>query len=144
MRHSSHTRRIESSRAQVARPTTCDTNVAPFKRFLSMLHFGSLFCFWHSVWSPSTWTRVISELPRALDLGATTGTWTRSHPEYLDSEWPLAPSHTLRSASQLLFLFVTFSWPGKNEYVNMQSCYKLIATNLNVCLICANKRSMCL
>ena len=53
-------------------------------------------------------------------------TWTRNIPEL---RLTLTKSFTV--------LICKVSWPGKSRYVNMQSCCKLIATNLNVRLICA-------
>jgi len=125
---------------------------APFKGFLNLLHFGSPFLFWPSgltskllvKWLPSTGLGMILEYletrsdSRVLGLGViseqTSSTCTRSHPRVLGVTRAL--SNSLWSTSQLLCWFVTFSWLDKSGYVNMQSCCKLIATNVNARLIC--------
>jgi len=91
-----------------------------------------------SEWSSSIWTRG--------DLGASPSTWSRSDPELLVSE--SSPSTWTRSDPELCltlseelynydFDLWRFFWPDKSGFVNVQSCRKLIATNLNVHLICA-------
>ena len=68
---------------------------------------------------------MILEQYRALDLGV--------NPEYLDSECPQAPSH---SPEVFTALICNDSYLGKSRSANVLSYCKLIATNLNVHLIC--------
>jgi len=138
------------------------TNTASsFKEFLDLLHFENYFLPFetnsellgevnqgsalgiipehlNSEWFQVLGLRVISEW--------TLSTW--AHPEHLDlGVFPkhleprcisLAPSHFLKV---LHCLICNVSWPGKNGSANVRICCTLIATKLNVRLICTGALS---
>ena len=79
----------------------------------------------------SEWSR---SGPRAHGLRIILSTWTS---KYFPSIWTWNIIELrLTLPKYFKFWFATFSWLGKSESMNVWNCCKLIATNLNLCLIC--------